>query len=162
MKIKDITLLSSFVAIVFVQETVLTFLPNIQFTTLLIVLYTRLLSFKKVVAVISIYVLLDSLLWLGMGIVYVPSLLIAWLLIPILLHTIFKKLEDPIKLAVFGFVFGFVYGMIQIPAALIVLGVPFIPYLVADIPFQLIMAISNFLTILWLYDPLYKRVKMIL
>ncbi len=161
MKIKDIALLASFVAIVFVQEQALMLLPNIQFTTLLIVLYTKLLSFKKAVAVIIVYVFLDSLLWLGMGIVYVPTLLLGWLLIPVLLHTVFKRLETSLELAIFGLVFGFVYGWIQIPAAVLITNVPFIPYLVADIPFEAIMAISNFLTILWLYEPLHKRIKMI-
>jgi energy-coupling factor transport system substrate-specific component len=42
------------------------------------------------------------------------------------------------------------------PFAVMMTGVSPVAYLVADLPFQIIMALSNFLTILWLYPPLKK------
>jgi len=44
-----------------------------------------------------------------------------------------------------------------IPFNMIQTGIPnFIPYLISDIPFELIMATTGFLTVLWMFKPLYK------
>lgn len=156
MKVKDITILSFLVSVLFVQEQVFVFIPNVQLSTFLIILYTRLLSFKKVSLIITVHVLLDNL-WMGsLSILYTPSMFIGWMLIPLLLNTIFKKLKSVTGLALFGFFYGFIYGWIFIPATLLLTGIPFIPYLISDIPFEIFMAICNFLAILWLYSPLYN------
>jgi energy-coupling factor transport system substrate-specific component len=159
MKTKDITLIAILVAILFVQEQVMNVLPNISLTTLLIVLYTKLFPFKTTVFMIIVYVILDNLVWGSLSLLYTPSMLVGWLLIPILFNTVFKRMHKPLHLACFGLVFGFLYGWIMMPASLLLLEVEFIPYLLADLWFQVIMATFNFLTILWLYEPLYDRLN---
>ncbi|MCR3905504.1 MAG: hypothetical protein NUK62_00550 [Tenericutes bacterium] len=160
--IKDITLVSICAAILFVQQLALSFLPNIQFSTLLIVVYAKTFGFKRTTMIIIIHVIIVNLLspFGPMIPVYIPSMFIAWMLIPVLLSTVFKKLESAYKLAIFGFIFGFVYGWMFIPVSVFILDIPFIAYLMMDLPFELMMAISNFLTILWLYDPIKKILVM--
>ncbi len=156
--IKDVTLIAICAAILFVQQLVLSFLPNIQFTTLLVILFTKVLGFKKTTLIIVIHVMVINILspYGPLMPIYIPSMFIGWMLIPIGLTTIFKKLNSAYALAIFGFFFGFVYGWLYIPVAVLVLGTPFEAYFMMDLPFELIMALSNFLTVLWLYDPLSK------
>ncbi|MFA5692658.1 MAG: hypothetical protein WC907_03490, partial [Acholeplasmataceae bacterium] len=85
---------------------------------------------------------------------YLPFVIIAWLIIPITLKTVLKGLNSSLSLALFGLVFGFIYGWILVIPAVFITKSPFIPYLIADIPFEIIMALSNFLSIYFLYDRL--------
>ncbi len=156
--IKDLTIIVVAASILFVQQIALSFIPNVQFSVLLIVLYTKVLGFKKTSLIIIIHVFAVNLLSpLGPVVpTLIPAMFIAWMLIPILLSTVFKKVESAIFLSLFGFMFGFIYGWVYIPFTVWFLGTPFLPYLVWDIPFEIIMAISNMISILWLYDPLKK------
>ena len=154
--IKDTALIAICAAVLFVQQMAFSFLPNIQLSTLLIVLYAKVLGFKRTSLIIVIHVIAYNLLSpFGSVIpVYIPFMFVAWMLIPISLSTFLKKIESSLGLALVGLVFGFVYGWMYIPPAVFITGTPFVAYLVMDIPFEIVMAISNFITILWLYYPL--------
>ena len=154
--IKDTALIAICAAVLFVQQMAFSFLPNIQLSTLLIVLYAKVLGFKRTSLIIVIHVIAYNLLSpFGSVIpVYIPFMFTAWMLIPISLSTFLKKIESSLGLAFVGLVFGFVYGWMYIPPAVFITGTPFVAYLVMDIPFEIVMAISNFITILWLYYPL--------
>ena len=154
--IKDTALIAICAAVLFVQQMALSFIPNVQLSTLLIVLYAKVLGFKRTSLIIVIHVIAYNLLSpFGSVIpVYIPFMFAAWMLVPISLSTFLKKIESSLGLAIVGLAFGFVYGWMFIPPAVFITGTPFIPYLVMDIPFEIVMAISNFITILWLYYPL--------
>ena len=156
--IKDMALISICASILFVQQLALSFIPNVQFSTLLVLLYAKVLGFKKTTIIIFIHVLMINLLSpLGPVIpLLIPAMIIAWILIPIISTTILRKVENTIHLAIFGLLFGFIYGWVFIPFVVFFLNVPFQPYLIMDIPFEIVMGISNFITILWLYEPLKK------
>ena len=89
--IKDIVLTSILVAILFVQEQILSFLPNIQLTILLIVLFTKTVGFKKTAVIVIIHTLLDSIFMGSFSIMYFIPMLLGWLTIPVLLKTVFVK-----------------------------------------------------------------------
>jgi len=91
--------------------------------------------------------------------IQIPAMLIGWFLIPLLLTTVFRKFNSAWSLAIFGFFFGFIYCWMYIPASVFILDIPFLTYFYADIVFELIFAVSNFLTILWLYEPLKKLLR---
>ena len=156
--VKDMTLVAVCASILFVQQLALSFIPNVQFSTLLIILYAKLLGFRRTTFIIIIHVLAINMLspYGAMNPVLLPAMFIAWMIIPVALHTIFKRLDSAIHLSVFGLVYGFVYGWVFIPFSVFILGVPFKTYFLADIPFKIVMAVSNFVTILWLYDVLRK------
>lgn len=160
LKIKDVTLISICAAILFAQQLLFSMIPNVQLTTLLIVLFTKTLGFRRSSLIVIIHVLASSMLspYGAINPFYLPSMMIGWLLIPIALSTFLKHLEKPYSLAIFGFIFGFVYGWMFIPISVFVFDSPFLPYLIADIPFEITMGITNFIAILWLYEPLSKMV----
>lgn len=158
---KEIALIALFAAILFVQQLALSMIPNFSFTTLLLVIYTKLLGFRKTSLIIVVHVLIYNILSPFGPVIplHIPSMFIGWMLIPILLSTLFKSWESVHQLSVFGFIFGFLYGWIFIPVSVFVLGTPFLTYFLMDLPFEFVMAVTNFLGILWLYDPIMIFLK---
>lgn len=161
MKTKDITQIAVLTSILFVQEQLLSFLPNIQLTMLIIILYSRLLSLPKVVIIVTIHVLLDNL-YMGGNLILTGFMLIAWLLLPILLKTLFKRQNEVKFLSIFAFIYSFIYSLILIPATMIISNLPFLAVLATDLLFQILLAVSSFLTVLYLFEPLYKRLQPII
>jgi hypothetical protein len=158
---KEIALIALFAAVLFVQQLALSMIPNFSFTTLLLIIYTKLLGFRKTSLIIVVHVLVYNILSPFGPVIplHIPSMLIGWLLIPILLTTILKSWESVHRLAIFGFFFGFLYGWVFIPVSVFVSGTPFLAYLFMDLPFEFVMAVTNFLGILWLYEPLMKILR---
>src|SRR5690554_4722661 len=109
LRVKDITLIAILTAILFAQEQILSFLPNIQLTVLLIVLYSKVLGLKRTIIIVTIHTFLDNLL-MGFNIFYFPFMLVGWLIIPISLNTIFKRVNNTILLAFLGILFSFLYS----------------------------------------------------
>ncbi len=151
------------VAILFTQEQIMVFLPNMSFTVLLIIVFVSVYSFKESIILITAYVILDNIYMGGMSPFLVIPMLIGWFLIPISYHTILRKTKNEVHLAIFAFVFGFVYGWVYIPFRMIQFGIAeFWPYLLADILFEVIMASFGFLAVLWLFKPLYNTMDEIM
>ena len=161
-KTKDLILIALFSAILFIQEEALTFLPNIQLTVFLIILYTKTLGFKKTTLIILIHVLLDNLVLGSFNIVFTPFMFLGWMLIPILLNTLFKNLNDHLNLAYFSILSSFLYSWIYIIPAVLILHVDVLAYLASDFIFEVLLAGSSFLSTLWLYNPLYKAMQILL
>ncbi len=156
METKRLLMVALAIAIIFTQEQLLMFIPNVQLTVVLIILFVSVFSFKESIMMITAYVLLDSLYMGGFNVFYMVPMMLAWYLIPISYHTILRKTTNEVKLALFAFVFGFVYGWMFIPFNMLQTGVAFLPYLIADILFEVIMAVTGLLTVLWIYKPLHK------
>lgn len=150
---RDITLIAILTAILFVQEQVLSFIPNFQLTVFLIVLFSKKIGFVNTIIITAIHVLLDNLVMGSFNFIYVPFMLIGWLIIPVLLNTIFKKVNSNILLAVLGVMFSFIYCWIYIIPNCIILQTDFFSYLIADLIWEILLASSSFITILLLYDP---------
>lgn len=158
-KTKDVVLLAMLTAIIFVQEQVLSFIPQFQFTILLLVLYSKCLGFYKTSIIIIIHVLLDNLVMGSLNYIYTPAMIIGWLFIPLLLNTVFKKINSPIGLALTSILFSLLYSWSFIPINVLTTDVDFFAYLIADIPFEIMLIVYSFLTIIWLYKPLEKVLK---
>ena len=151
--IKDITLIAILSVILFVQEEALNFLPNISLTVFLIVLYSKKLGFFKTSIIVFIYCLLDNLVMGGFNIMYTPFMLIGWLLIPLLLNTVFKRVDKPLSLALLGILFSLLYSWIFIIPNIMILHVDLFAYLISDIPFEILLSTSSFLSLYLLYKP---------
>lgn len=153
---KDITLIALLTIILFLQEQLLFFLPNIQLTVFFLVLYSKKLKFVDTLIITIIYVVLDSLTTNGFSFLFLPFMLIGWLIIPIFLNTLFKKVESNVLLASLGILFAFIYSWINIIPGCILFKMDPITYLVGDILWEVILASSSFITILLLYNPCAK------
>ena len=163
MSVKRMLFIAISVSIIFVQEQLLVFLPNIQFTVLLIILFSSIFTFKESVTMILVYVLLDSLYMGAMSPFTVLPLVIGWMLIPISYNTILRRTENEYILAIFALVFGFVFGWVFIPFNMIQTGISNpLPYLIADIPFEALMAGCGFFTVIYVFKPLKQTLNNIM
>ena len=154
--IKEITFLAGLTAILFVQEQFFTFLPNVQLTVLLLVVYSKTLGMGKTIIILMCHIILDSLAYGGFTLMYTPFMFLGWLFIPVLLGTVFKRVESEIKLALISVLFSLLYSWIFIIPSVLIFKMPFWAYLIADIPFEIILAVSSFTTVLLLYKPIKK------
>lgn len=156
MKVKDLVLIAFLTGLLFVQEEALTFLPNIQLTVFLLVLYAKKLGFKKTTLIITIHVLLDNMVFGGFNPIVITFMWIGWMWIPVILCLFFKHINTSMKLACLGVLFALLYSWTFVVCSCFIFNMKFIHYMIADIPFELILALSSFLSILWLYEPVSK------
>ncbi len=161
--LRRLILLAMCAAILYVQQQVLAFLPNVQFTTMLVIVFASVFTFKETVSLVFVHVFLVNLIsFVGGGfnpLVLTPMLL-AWLLVPIAYNTFLRRTKNEVALAFFALFFGFIYGWVFIPFTMLQVEVfEFWPYLLADLPFEIIMGTSGFLTVLWLFKPLHRLLR---
>jgi len=155
-RIYDACVIALLAALVFALEQLLAFLPNIQLTIFLLVLFSKKLGLIKTSIIIIIHTLLDNLFMSSLNLAYFPFMLIGWLIIPITLNTIFKRVNSNIALAFLGILFSVLYSWSFLLGNVLFMNVRFLDYFIADIPFEIILALSSFLSILLLYIPLSK------
>ena len=148
MIVKQITLLSTFLTIIITTEVFMSFLPNISLTPLIFALYfTR---YPSGVLLIIGYIIIQGIIW-GVGL-YLISMTIGWVI-----WWVSSKNGKNLTIKSIGF--AFVYGWAFMPLTVIVYGIDPVAYLIADIPFQINMAISNVLTIGLIYPALDKVIR---
>ncbi|MFP4478171.1 MAG: hypothetical protein ACLFPM_01910 [Candidatus Izemoplasmatales bacterium] len=155
--VKEITLLALATSILIVQELLFSFIPNIQLTTFLIMVYTSVFGLRKSYMIIIVHVFIDNLLFgsLGMVNIWIPMAL-AWLLIASIFSIIRRRTDSIIIFAIVAYIFGHIYGLMFVPFQAFVLEIDILLYLLADIPWQIVMGIANFLAVMWLYKPMEK------
>lgn len=155
-RIYDACVIALLAALVFSLEQLLAFLPNVQLTVFLLVLFSKKLGLIKTSIIIIIHTLLDNLFMSSLNLAYFPFMLIGWLIIPITLNTIFKRVNSNIALAFLGILFSALYSWSFLLGNVLFMNVRFLDYFIADIPFEIILALSSFLSILLLYIPVSK------
>jgi len=159
-RIFDLVVIAIFTAIIFVVEQALSFIPNVQLTVFFFILYTRLIGSKKTLFIVIMHTLLDNI-YMGTLIWHlVVPMMFGWSLIPILLGTVFKKVESVMGLTLFAFGFGFIYGIAFIPFQAYVWGYDMWLYFMYDIPFEFAMGISGALSVAMLYQPVYHYMNL--
>ena len=155
-KVRDCAIIGIFAALLYVLQMALSFLPNIQLTVLLLFIYSKVLGTKKTLIIILIHVLLINLTWGSLNFIYTPSMFVGYSIIPICLNTIFKKVNNIYLLSLLGFLFSLTYCWCFILPSILLTNISFTAYIIGDIYFELIMAVSSFVSILWLYERLLK------
>jgi len=152
--VRDMALIAMFATILFIQEEALTFIPNVQLTVFLLVLYSKRLGFVKTSIIIVIHVLLDNLVMGSFSVIWTPAMFVGWMLIPIVICTLFRKIDNFIILAIAGAFLSFTYCWCFIIPNYVVMHIKPLKYLASDIVFECILAASSFLSILCLYIPI--------
>lgn len=155
-RIKDVAQIAILAVIIFGIEAALMFLPNVQVTVLLIVVYSKVFNLKKSILIVTIYTILDNLLFLN--IYYLPFMLVGWLVIPVSLNTVFKKVNNVYILATLSIFYVLFYSLMYVVADVIILKIGFLERMLSDSIFVMIFIVSSFVSILWLYEPLKKLI----
>ena len=156
MRVKDIVIIGLMGAILLALQVALSFIPNIELVSLLIILCTLIFQ-KKTVFIITIFVTLEGLLY-GFGLWWINYLYIWFILYMIV--TVLKKSKSPLFWALISGFFGLSYGGLCAIPYLFIGGVPTaIAYWISGIPFDLIHGIGNFIVALVLFAPLYHLLQ---
>ena len=153
---REIVLAGAFAAILLLQKEILAFIPNVSLTVFLIVLYSKTFGRRMTLLILMVYVILDNIIMGNMGLIFVPFQYAGWALIPLLLCTVFKGVNDSLRLACLSALFSFLYCWIMVIPGVIVMHVSVAAYLAADISFELVLAASSFVSVLLLYRPCHR------
>ena len=157
MSVRRLLMIALSVPIIIIQEELLVMIPNVQFTVLLIILFSSIFTMKESLIMVFVYVLIDSMYMGALNPLYMIPMVLAWSLIPLSLHTVLRKTKNEMVLAFFALGFGFLYGWMFIPFKIIEQGITEVwPYFIADLPFEIIMSVTGFVTVILLYQPLYR------
>ena len=150
-KTRDIALAGAFGALLFVAQIALSFLPNIELVSILVIVYT--LVFRgKVILMLGVFILLEGLVY-GFGIWW-ASYLYLW---PALagLAWLCRKMQSSLGWAILAAAYGLSFGALcAIPYLLTGGWAAGLSYWVSGIPFDLAHCGGNFVAALALYRPL--------
>ena len=155
---RDIALIGVMIATLEVAKLAMSYLPNIELVTLLIILYTLFFG-KRIYYVLVAFVLIEGCLY-GFGIWWFMYLYI-WPLLAILTN-LFKKQQSVWFWSIFCGIYGLFYGALCSITYIFISGFKgAFAWWVAGIPFDIIHCISNFVLCMVLFIPLRKVMKML-
>ncbi len=146
------------VTIMVVQKWLLAIIPNFQFTTLLIILFFFVFGNKPTILITILYVIVDNLYMGTFHLIYTPIMVLAWVSLVLILLP-FKKCNNIWILALIGSVHGLIYALCYALGGVIFYQIDIVAYILADMPFTILLVVSNFITIIWLYKPLHKMLS---
>ena len=154
--IRDITLIALLAVILFVQEEALTFVPGLQFTVFLLVFYSKKIGFWRTGIIVLVHVFLDNLVMGSFSLIYTPFMFVGWIIIPLTMCTLFRRVENNIILGLLGALYSFIYCWLFFIPDCAIYGIGLIPKFLSDVLFEVLMAVMSFLSLLLLYKPLSK------
>ena len=159
---KDIAIIAIMTTILFVQEQLLSGLPGIQLSIFLIILYAKKFGLAKTSLIVFLYVILDNFYMSSFSLMYTPTMLLGWMLIPLTLCTFFKKVESPIFLGILGMVYSFIYSWLYVIPNYLIMHIDPVTYIASDLIFEIILAVCSFVSIIILYKPSSKVLDILL
>ncbi len=151
MKTKDIVLIGLLAALLKSSQAVLSFLPNIEIVSLLILIFAIRLGAKKTIYITVLFSTLNIMIW-GLSPATIGYFFV-WSGYGIVCSALRKILNKDIKAAIFlgmfGFIFGALFAIIYLP-----MGYSYaISYWINGILFDLVHGVSNFIVGLWAFNP---------
>ncbi len=153
LKTRDIVLTAMLAALLIASKEILSFLPNIELVTLLIILYT--LHFPRLTPyIIYIFVGVQCCIY-GLH-VWVYMYLYIWILLYFVVRAL-RKFSAHMLWVVVSTLFGLLFGLLCSPVYLFIGGWSMaFSWFVSGIPFDIIHAIGNCVAALVLFVPLDK------
>jgi len=152
-KTKDIVIVGIMSALLITVQVSLSFLPNIELVSLLVILSTIIFGWKTLY-IIYVFVLAEGFLY-GFGIWWICYLYV-WTIL-MLISMIFRKNRSPFFWAVIAGAFGLAFGALCLLPYFFIGGVAMaISDYINGIPFDVIHCISNYVSTLVLFKPLYN------
>jgi hypothetical protein len=157
-----LTFTAMFLAVIVVLESLMAGIPNVQLTVPLMMVFGALFPKRLFLPFLISYVLIDNFTGLvlmgSLDPIIVLPMFLGWALLVYGSHAIRHR---PLYWQMgFAVLFAFVYGWIYVPTHMLRFGIATLwPYLVADFPFELMMAASNLVSVPLIYPLLTKLLK---
>jgi energy-coupling factor transport system substrate-specific component len=156
--VKDIIIIGMMSAVLVTVQVALSFLPNIELVSLLIIIFTLVFRWRALF-IIYVFIFVEGLIF-GFG-----QWWFSWLYIwPILflIAMLFNKIHSFIVWAIISCVFGLVFGALNALPVIIISGMyAGFAYWIQGIIFDVVHGIGNFVTALLLFHPLYYLINKI-
>jgi len=155
MKTRDLVVIAMMSAILFVVQVALSFIPNIELVTLLIIIYTLVIG-RKTLFAIYVFALLEGLFY-GFGIWWIMYLYV-WTILYFVVRA-FKTQKGVLGWSLIGGFFGLLFGTLCSIPYFFIGGIGAgIAWWVAGLPYDILHGIGNFVVILCLFKPIYSVV----
>ncbi len=156
----DIAIVGIMIAVIEVCKITLSFLPNIELTSFLLIMFT--LHFgRKVLFAVPAFIAIEVLIF-GFDIFWVTAYVYIWPLLCILTY-FFRKNPTTVGMSVLSGVFGLFFGFLcSFPYIFLAngstrAGIGFaISWWIAGIPFDIVHGIANFIIMFFLFTPVSK------
>ena len=144
-----------FGALLLAVQVALGFLPNIELVTTLLMVFGAVCGGYSLISV-YVFVLAEGLIYgfapWWMAYTYV------WL-IPAVVGILMRKCRNPLFPAAFSALFGLLFGLLTAPPVLLIERYSVVPYLVANIPFDIMHCVGNGVLTALLYLPLRSALQ---
>lgn len=153
--IKDIALIGLLSATITVAKLALSFIPNVEFVTLLFILYTTVFGWRITLLVSLIFSTMEIFIY-GFS-TWLIGYYIIWPLLILITHFLQKRINSEYGFAVLGGLFGLFFGLFFALVESFFYGFYYgVSYWIKGMPFDIIHGVANFIIILSLYKPLQK------
>ncbi|MBC5995364.1 hypothetical protein EAI30_07160 [Romboutsia ilealis] len=151
MNTKDIVLIGLLAALLKSSQAILSFLPNIEIVSLLILIFSIRLGAKKTIYITVVFSTLNIMLW-GFSPATIGYFFV-WSGYSVVCSICGKFLNKDIKVAIFlglfGIIFGALFALIYLP-----MGYAYVlTYWINGLTFDIIHTVSNFIIGLWAFTP---------
>ena len=157
MKIRNLVIDALLAATIIVLKEALTFLPNIEVVTLLIMIITMTFNLSDALLITLVYVITETILY-GFGIHTIPYIFV-WFLIVFITYVLRKSINNYIKASILSFMFGLLFDLpFSIPFFILSVNTG-ISYLLNGAVCSVVHALGNFILMVLLYDVLIKKFK---
>lgn len=153
---KQIALFGMLGGLTFGAKFVMSFLPNIEPVSLMIMLFMVTYGIRGLFPV-GVYVMLEVLVY-GIGLWNINYIYV-W---PILAFAALacRKMQDPLAWALLSGIFGLLFGALCAPVDVVIGGFSYaLAKWVSGIPFDLLHCVGNFCIALFLFAPMRKLLK---
>lgn len=149
-------IISMYICITFVLEEVMTLIPNVQLTVLLLTIAGAVFGPYYGTLVVLIHVFLDNLYVGSMLPVVMIPMALGWELV--MLSGYFTRKAPLWVTTVLGGLCALAYCWIFVAANSMFLDIDMKLYIIQDIPFEIILVASSVISIMFLYKPLTKLI----
>lgn len=149
-KTKRTTLIALLAAILVISKEVFAFLPNFEFVSFLLIIYSKKLTLRTTLFISIIFCFIQVTLY-GIGL-WTPVYFVIWPSFVYLTYILKNKLNTETKVAIYNAIFGLTFGFFNsIPYFIIDLPFGWAGFL-RGIPYDLIHCIGNYIIVLLLYE----------
>ena len=156
--LKKLIYVSLFTAILFVQEELLTFIPDVQFTFMLVMLYGATMGPLYGSLIVILHVIFDNLFMSTFGNFWIMGPQFFGLMFTMLLGYLLRR-RNEFVVALGSVVAGLFYVGLYMIVNIYVLDMDPLAYIIADIPVDILLVTSNIITVMFLYKPLKKLIE---
>ncbi len=160
--VRNIVFCSFLSAILIVSKEVLAQVPNVELVSFLLIMYTMKLGRNMAFQVSIIFCIIQVLLY-GFNPFWTPTYFVIWPLLVIVTAWLKPYLTSNHRLSLLSAIFGLLFGLFSAIPYLVLSLHSAIIYFLNGIIFDVIHAISNYIVMTILYDPLEKvfdKIKM--